>query len=125
MRYAPERPHRRSIRLKGDDYAQLGAYFVTLCIHNHECLLGAGGNAQMQPNDAGRMVERWWQELNRKFPTVRTDAFVVMPNHFHGIIIIVAPPRSRGRPPCLPPWCGRIPRCAPTANGTMVENDDD
>jgi len=92
MRYAPERPHRRSIRLKGDDYAQLGAYFVTLCIHNHECLLGAGGNAQMQPNDAGRMVERWWQELNRKFPTVRTDAFVVMPNHFHGIIIIVAPP---------------------------------
>lgn len=91
MRYDPERHHRRSIRLKGYDYAQAGAYFVTTVTHDRACLFGEVVNAQMRPNDAGRMVERWWQELNRKFPTVRTGAFVVMPNHIHGIIVIVAP----------------------------------
>jgi len=53
----------------------------------------------MRPIDAGRMVERWWQELNRKFPTVRTGAFVVMPNHIHGIIVIVAPLTWAHSPP--------------------------
>ena len=44
---------------------------------------------QMLLNDAGQMVERWWSELNHKFPTVQSDEFVVMPNHVHGIIAIV------------------------------------
>jgi len=42
----------------------------------------------MRLNDAGRMIEQWWFELNRKFPTVETDEFVVMPNHCHGIVVI-------------------------------------
>jgi len=43
----------------------------------------------MRLNDAGRMVGKWWAELNHKFPNVRTDEYIIMPNHFHGIIIIV------------------------------------
>jgi len=42
----------------------------------------------MRLNDAARMIERWWFELNRKFPTAETDEFVIMPNHFHGIVVI-------------------------------------
>lgn len=42
----------------------------------------------MRLNEAGRMVKKWWAELNRKFPNVQTDEYIVMPNHFHGIIVI-------------------------------------
>ncbi len=85
MPYDPNRHHRRSIRLRGYDYATPGAYFVTICAQGRQRLFGAIATGAMQPNDAGRMVERWWGELNNKYPTVRTDAFVVMPDHIHGI----------------------------------------
>jgi REP element-mobilizing transposase RayT len=90
MSYDPERHHRRSIRLKGYDYAQAGAYFVTVCAQGRQCLYGDITDDIMHFNDAGRMVERWWLELNHKFPTVETDEYSVMPNHFHGIIVITA-----------------------------------
>jgi REP element-mobilizing transposase RayT len=82
------RHRRRSIRLKGYDYTQPGAYFVTVCTQDRACLFGEVMHGEMRLNDAGRMVERWWGELNRKFPHIRTDAFAVMPNHIHGIIVI-------------------------------------
>jgi len=88
MPYDPQRHHRRSIRLKGYDYRQPGAYFVTICTQDRACLFGEVVDGEMRLNDAGRMVERWWRELNRKFPHIRTDVFVVMPNHIHGIIVI-------------------------------------
>ena len=84
----PERHHRRSIRLRGYDYAQAGAYFVTACIQERAHLLGEVASNEVRLSDAGQMVERWWQELEHKFPGVETDAFVVMPNHVHGIIVI-------------------------------------
>ncbi len=87
MPYDPEKHHRRSIRLNGYDYAQPGAYFITICTQVHTCLFGEIVDGTMHRNDAGRMVHRWWNELNRKFPNVRTNAFVVMPNPIHGIII--------------------------------------
>ena len=52
----------------------------------------------MRPNDAGRMVERWWLELNHKYPTVETDEHSVMPNHFHGVILICGQPDAPGQP---------------------------
>ena len=90
MTYDPERHHRRSIRLKGYDYAQAGAYFVTVCAEGRECSFGTIIDGVMRLNDAGRMVERWWLELNNKYPTVDTDEYSVMPNHFHGVIVITA-----------------------------------
>ena len=75
--------HRRhSIRLKGYDYSQAGAYFITICVHERRPLL------QLEP--VRQMVERWWMELPVKFPAVELDAFVVMPNHIHGIVAITA-----------------------------------
>ncbi|MCK4356656.1 hypothetical protein KAW44_06215 [Candidatus Bipolaricaulota bacterium] len=81
--------HRHSIRLKGWDYSRAGMYFVTICAQNRVCLFGDVVDGGMRLNDAGRMVEKWWSELNHKFPTVQTHEFVVMPNHVHGIIALV------------------------------------
>ena len=91
MTYDPDKHHRRSIRLRGYDYTQAGAYFVTICTQDRPALFGGIDGGALRLNDAGHMVERWWDELNRKFPSVVTDAFVVMPDHVHGIIVIAAP----------------------------------
>lgn len=88
MPYDPFKHHRRSIRLKGYDYSQAGAYFVTMCTQNRECLFGEIVNGEMQLNDAGAMIVKWWDKLSSKFPTFDPDAFVVMPNHIHCIVII-------------------------------------
>jgi REP-associated tyrosine transposase len=89
MPYDPEKHHRRSIRLRGYDYSAPGKYFVTICVQHRECLYGEVINGEMKLNDAGRMVEKWWRELANKFPLVDLDEHVTMPNHFHGIIVIV------------------------------------
>ncbi|HHT9152709.1 MAG TPA: transposase [Candidatus Hypogeohydataceae bacterium YC40] len=89
MTYNPEKHHRRSIRLKGYDYSQAGAYFVTVCTHKRECLFGKIVDGEMQLNDAGRMAGKWWCELKNKFTNIELDEYVIMPNHFHGIIIII------------------------------------
>ena len=80
--------HRRSIRLQGYDYAQAGAYFVTICIKNRECLFGEIVNGQMILNDAGRTIEAIWEGLPNRFPFIEQDQFGVMPNHVHGIIVL-------------------------------------
>jgi REP element-mobilizing transposase RayT len=89
MRYDPDIHHRRSIRLKGYDYSRAGAYFVTICTHHHQCLFGRIENGVMFLNDAGEMISRWWNELKNKYANIEIDDYVVMPNHFHGIIHIV------------------------------------
>ena len=86
--YDPNVHNRRSIRLKGYDYAQPGAYFVTIVAQGRECLFGNIVDGEMRLNDAGRMTERWWVELGNKYPHIIPDARIVMPNHFHGIVII-------------------------------------
>ena len=99
-KYDPERHHRRSIRLKGYDYTLAGAYFVTFCVQNRESLFGEIIDGQMMLNEAGRMVEAVWQELSVFYPGVDTDAFVVMPNHFHGIIVLTSG-QARGPSPTI------------------------
>jgi putative transposase len=88
MKYNSDIHHRRSLRLQNYDYSLPGAYFVTVCTQDRPCLFGNVADDTMRLNDGGRMTERWWFELNRQFPAVETDEFVVMPNHFHGIIVI-------------------------------------
>ncbi len=99
MTSALEHPHRRSIRLPGYDYAQVGAYFVTICTYQKECVFGEVGGDGVKLNDAGYMVNQWWLDLSRRFPTVETDEYVVMPNHLHGIIVI----RDVGADRCVGP----------------------
>lgn len=88
MTYDPERRHRRSIRLKGYDYSQAGAYFVTLCTEGRACLFGEVFEDQVRLTDIGLVAEECWLEIPAHFPTVELDAFVIMPNHVHGILVI-------------------------------------
>jgi putative transposase len=81
-------PQRHSIRLKGYDYAQPGAYFVTISTHQGEPLFGEVVDGAMRANECGEIVRACWDAIPMHFPDVETDAFVVMPNHVHGVIII-------------------------------------
>lgn len=88
MKYDPNTHHRRSIRLKGYDYSQNGAYFITICVQNRKCLFGEIMNGQMFLNDAGEIILQTWNALPKRFPNATFDPFVVMPNHVHGIVTI-------------------------------------
>lgn len=89
MTYNPDKHHRRSIRLKGYNYSQAGAYFVTACVKDRECLFGDIVDGEMQLNDAGEMVKFVWNELPNRFSDIYLDEFIIMPNHIHGIINFV------------------------------------
>lgn len=78
--------HRTSIRLKGYDYAQAGLYFVTICCQHRTCFFGEIMNGEMILNAAGKMIEKWYDELENKFPDIKCQEMIVMPNHFHCII---------------------------------------
>ncbi|MBN1197023.1 MAG: hypothetical protein JXA62_06425 [Candidatus Aminicenantes bacterium] len=92
----PNKHNRRSIRLRGFDYSSVGAYFVTICTHKHKCVFGEVINSQMVLNDAGMMVQEVWDQIRGNYTGVETDEFVIMPNHIHGIIVLVgAAPRGR------------------------------
>jgi putative transposase len=79
-RYDPDKHHRRSIRLKEYDYAQPGAYFLTVCIQNLQGLLGTIMDRRMHLNGAGQMIQSWWNRLSNKFPTIETDEFSIGSN---------------------------------------------
>lgn len=87
--YNPNIHHRRSIRLKGYDYSKAGLYFITICVQHRAYLFGHIANGEMILNDAGRMVENEWLNLKTRFPNIELHEYVVMPNHFHGILEIV------------------------------------
>ncbi|MCL6444977.1 MAG: hypothetical protein K6T83_16245 [Alicyclobacillus sp.] len=88
MKYDPEKHNRRSIRLKGYDYSQPGAYFVTIVTQDRACLFGGVVDAEMRLNDAGCIAHQCWTDIPNHFPHVQLDAFIVMPNHVHGILVI-------------------------------------
>ena len=89
MNFDPQKHHRRSIRLKDYDYSQAGAYYVTINVQNRECLFGEIVDYEMILNDAGKMIEAQWLALLERFPNIELDVYQVMPNHFHGVIVIV------------------------------------
>ncbi len=86
--YDPTIHHRRSIRLRGHDYAAGGAYFVTLCVANHRPLFGTVVNGRMALNDVGRAASACWRQIPAHFPQVALDEWVIMPDHVHGIIVM-------------------------------------
>jgi REP element-mobilizing transposase RayT len=94
----PKTPYRgrerRSPRLQGYDYAQDGGYFITINTKENMCLFGEIVEEAMQLNPAGEMVQACWLELAERYPTCELDAYVVMPNHLHGIIFINNDPKD-------------------------------
>ncbi len=127
MKQKLQRQYRRSTRLPGRDYSQPGAYFVTIVTQDRAPLFGQIVNGEMYPSAAGRMVLRWFYELEHRYPCLKCDAVVCMPDHIHFVIFIMDSTRQRNRvgatlcgrpavdsldqhPPCLgdqyPPWLG-------------------
>ncbi len=115
MGYDPQKHHRRSIRLPGYDYSNCGAYFVTICTRNSEMILTndvksvgvalaatPGLESRLESRTAleidpakrfeltaiGEIVDKNWRELPNRFPAVTLNEYVIMPNHFHGIVFI-------------------------------------
>jgi REP element-mobilizing transposase RayT len=88
MTYDPSRHHRRSIRLKGYDYSRPGAYFITIVAQDRACLFGKVVDGVMHLSEVGQIVAESWQWLAAQYDYVTLDAWVVMPNHIHGIIVI-------------------------------------
>jgi REP element-mobilizing transposase RayT len=91
VRYDPDRHRRRSIRLRKYDYSRGGLYFITICTHQRECLFGNIADGTMHLSALGEVAGEEWRRSAALRPALALDAFVVMPNHVHGIVTIVEP----------------------------------
>ncbi len=89
--------HRRSIRLRGRDYTFPDRYFVTICATYRKCILGRIHDGTMRESQLGSLVRACWMEIPHHFANVELDAFVVMPNHVHGLILLHKRPEVVGK----------------------------
>ena len=87
-RYNRETHHRRSVRIKGYDYSQPGAYFITICSWQRESVFGEIVDGAMELNECGKIVQHEWFCSSVIRHEIELDVFVIMPNHIHGIIFI-------------------------------------
>ena len=117
----PNPPRRVALRLPGFDYSQEGAYFVTICVKGRQSLFGKIIDNEMNLNEFGKIAAASWDDLSSSDnPAIKLDAFTVMPNHIHGIMIITgargfgslsdSPIKTGGETPPLqkPPALGQI-----------------
>jgi putative transposase len=81
----------QSTRLQNWDYSSNAAYFVTICTYGRICFFGKIFDGEMELSGIGKLINQFWNEIPIHFPFVILDAFVVMPNHIHGIIVINKP----------------------------------
>ena len=88
MKYSPDVHRRKSIRLKDYDYSQPGAYFITICIHKKQCILGEVTDDGMKLSRFGEVVKTEWLKTFEIRKNLILDEYIVMFNHFHGIIIV-------------------------------------
>ena len=88
MKYSADICRRKARRLKNYDYRREGFYFVTICTNSRECFFGDIVKDEVLLNDAGFMIRKMWEILPDRFPYIRLDTFILMPNHLHGIIVI-------------------------------------
>lgn len=85
---------RHSIRLSGYRYTRRGWYFITMCTADRVRMLARLRRNALELTAAGRIVADAWADLPSRFPHIAIDAFVVMPDHIHGIIVIRRRPQS-------------------------------
>jgi len=91
---------RRHIRPAGWDYRRCFAYFVTICVRNRECVFGDVVGAEMRLTRRGIVARDCWLDIPSHHAHVELDAFVIMPNHVHGILLFVGDAPGMG--PFLP-----------------------
>ena len=99
-------PTRRRMRLEGYDYSTPGAYFVTACTQDRRPLFGRVIDGRMAANPLGTVVEDCWDELPDHYDSLALDAFILMPNHVHGVILLQDEPNNAsvgaGLQPAIP-----------------------
>ena len=78
----------KSVRLPHYDYGTSGAYFLTLCTHDKECLFGTVSDGIMHLSECGRIIEREWPRSAEIRKELEIGDLVIMPNHLHGIVLI-------------------------------------
>lgn len=93
-----------SARLKGYNYAQNGAYFITICTHHREHNFGEIKDGKMILSPCGVLADVFWHETMRHTEGVELGAFVVMPNHIHGILILNRDMPPPPQPPPVQTW---------------------
>jgi REP element-mobilizing transposase RayT len=91
MKYNPEKHDRRSLRLQGYNYSSAGLYFVTICTYQRQCLLGEIVQCEMRLSEYGKIVSDEWLRSREIREEIDFDAWVIMPKHIHGIVIINPP----------------------------------
>lgn len=106
MQFDSHNRYRRSIRLKGYDYSQPGAYFITICTHERISLFGETKNGFMELNELGEVIRTEWLKTATIRPNFTLDEWIIMPNHLHGIIVIN---NGRGTLPRAPGTQQRAP----------------
>ena len=79
-----ELPKRKSPRIRGYDYGTPNYYFITICTHDKKCIFGNVCNL----NEFGRIAEECINLVPERFPGIRIDKYVIMPNHVHAIVIV-------------------------------------
>lgn len=79
---------RKSYRLKGFDYKNSGFYFITIVSYQRQNIFGRIMNKTFYPNELGHQISINWNLISEKHVNIEIDAFVVMPNHIHGILKI-------------------------------------
>lgn len=93
---------RKSPRLRGYDYSQSGAYFVTICCHERQPFFGQIVAGEMVLNETGMLASQCWIDQPGHFPALELDLWVMMPNHMHGILILTDPAAILPTPPDHP-----------------------
>ena len=86
---------RRLLRLQGYDYSQAGGYFITLCASDRAHLFGQITDSKTQLSPVGELARRTWLNLPEWFPYVELDCYVIMPNHIHGVLLLLPEDRTR------------------------------
>ncbi len=81
--------HRHSLRMEGYDYSIAGVYFITTVTYQRSCIFGDIESGEMKLNVFGQIIKQTWEWLSNHFTYVELDTYIVMPNHFHGIIKIM------------------------------------
>jgi putative transposase len=109
-------PERKSPRIREYDYATAGVYLVTACVRRRACILGTVIDDEMRLSRLGEIVARTWRAIPDHFPSVGLDAFIVMPNHVHGIVWL----SRAGHAPPLPAVIGSFKGAASRAAGQRL-----
>jgi REP element-mobilizing transposase RayT len=124
-KYDPEKHHRKSIRLHRYDYSQTGAYFVTIVTYQRKCIFGEIVKGEMVLNDFGRIARECWRDIPVHFDHVNLGAYVIMPNHVHGIVIINTDVvGAQHAAPCAPTRATIITKChtwVPRCNSPILQ----